>query len=255
MARIFISYSHMDKDFVNSIVDKLNNTHHDVVIDEISFDLGDPINEKIIHSITESEFVLVFLSSNSVNSVWVNQEIYSTLHQELKDKKLKLIPCVIDNCELPKSFNKLKQYERIKLDFKSDFEESIKKLIERLNAERPSVFKNENYFILNIPYPNLEIYMTGELYDWQKNSQLKYFEMLNSYLLFGFKKAPNTFFKHFAICNHDESSEVKDIIQNSGYYAPGFGDIDPETGKRRVWFSVREYPILGKNNNNKWTAE
>lgn len=255
MAKLFVSYSHKDKDFVKSIVDKIDKTHHEVIIDEKNFDIGDPINTEIMNRIAEADFIMVFLSSNSVKSVWVNQEIYNSLYNELKDKELKLIPCVIDNCNLPEAFNKLKQFERIYLDFKTNFEEAIEKLLQRLNAGRTPVFDNETYFVLNIPIPNLEIYMTGELYDWQKNSQLKYVEMLNSYLLFGFKKAPNTFFKHFVICDHEEASEIKDKIQNSGYYVPGFGDIDPETGKRRIWFSVREYPILGKNNNNKWPSD
>ncbi len=255
MAKLFVSYSHKDKDFVNRIVEKIDKDRHKVEIDEKFLDIGDPINTKIRNLIIDVDFVAVILSSNSVGSVWVNQEIYESLYHELKDKKLKLIPCVIDNCDLPEAFTKLKQYARFHLDFKTDFNEAIEKLINRLDTGGTPVFENENYFVLNIPVPNLEIYMTGELYDWQKNSQLKYVEMLNSYLLFGFNKVPNTFFKHFVICDHEESLSIKDKIQNSGYYAPDDGDLDPETGKRRIWFSVRKYPMLGKNNNNKWTSE
>jgi hypothetical protein len=252
MAKIFISYSHQDKGFVQSIMDQINTTHHEIVIDNQDFEIGSPINHTILKSIAEAEFILVFLSSNSVNSNWVLKEIYSSLYCELKDKQTKLIPCIIDDCTLPKNLFKFKQYERINLDFKTNFEDSIQTLKKRLESTNPPIFENENYFVLKIPVSNLEIYMTGELYDWQKNSQLKYVEMIDSYLLFGFNKVPNTFFKHFVICDLDESSEIKDIILNAGYYAPGFGDIDPETGKRRIWFSVREYPIFGKNNNNKW---
>jgi len=57
MAKIFISYSHQDKDFVELIMDQLNTTHHEVVIDNQNFEIGYPINHTILKSIAEAEFI------------------------------------------------------------------------------------------------------------------------------------------------------------------------------------------------------
>jgi TIR domain-containing protein len=254
MAKLYISYSKKDSDEVQKIISRVESeVTHKILIDERFLDIGYPIAHEIQKKIKESDWVVVFLSSNSVNNEWVNMEIYETLYSELSTKKLKLIPCILDECKMPEAFSK--QYNRVLLNFSDNIDQNVNKLNQIINKKNDVVmFENENYLLLNIPIPKLNIYMTGEIWDWQKNSQLRYLEMINSYLLFGFTIVPLTFFKHFVICEHEDATLVKDQITNSGYYVPGFGDIDPETGKRRIWFSIRDYPILGRSNNNQWPA-
>ncbi|MEK0337958.1 MAG: toll/interleukin-1 receptor domain-containing protein, partial [Nitrosopumilus sp.] len=103
MSKIFISYSHKDKQRVQNIVKKIKGAGHDIWTDESRLSISDAISSEIQKNIQNSDYVIVFLSSNSVDSKWVRQEIYEALYQELKNRELKLIPCLIDDCELPKA--------------------------------------------------------------------------------------------------------------------------------------------------------
>ena len=168
MSNIFISYSHKDKNKVQDIVTKINGAGHNVWIDESKLSVSDPISTDIKKNIQNADFVMVFLSLKSVKSIWVKQEIYEALYFELKNKKSKLIPCLIDDCELPIAFTKSKNFNRIYENFTVDEQKSINKVLSIFNSPPRDVFENEYYAILNIPIPGLEIYMPGETYGWGK---------------------------------------------------------------------------------------
>lgn len=258
MAKIFISYSHEDKIKVQNIVSKIKSVGHDVWIDESKLLISDAISLEIQKNIQDSDYVIVFLSSNSVGSKWVCQEIYEALYQELKKKKLKLIPCLIDDCELPKAFTKSKKFNRIYNSFIKDEQKAIQQLITTLNEDSRKLFKDENYAILKIPVPNLEIYLAGETYGWGKNNEMKYFETVDSYLLFGFTIEQYNNFKHFVLCEKKDAQDIKDKLKSLGYIVTGSGDIDDETDKRRIWFKVKpkiefsNHGFIIANDNNQW---
>ena len=85
---------------------KIKDASHDIWIDENQLSISDAISSEIQRNIQNSDYVIVFLSSNSVDSKWIRQEIYEALYQELKYREVKLIPCLIDDCQLPKAFTK-----------------------------------------------------------------------------------------------------------------------------------------------------
>ena len=136
----------------------------------------------------------------------------------------------------------------------------MKELLDTLAKDSRALFKSENYAMLKIPYPNLNIYLTGEIYSkkWGKNEEMKYFETVDSYLLFGFSIELYTNFKHFVLCELKEAKDIRDKLRTLGYIVTGSGDIDDETGKRRIWFKVKEnadfsnYNIVIEEDNNQW---
>jgi len=95
MAKVFVSYSHKDADILDQYLDDMKNRGHRVDIDKSFLKPGDPINTEIKKRIIESDFILVFLSQWSAASKWVKQEVFESLHQELRTKRLNLIPCHI----------------------------------------------------------------------------------------------------------------------------------------------------------------
>ena len=151
MSDIFISYSHGDKNKVQNIVTKIKSAGHNVWIDESKLSISDAISTDIKNNIQKANFVMVFLSFNSVESLWVKQEIYEALYCELKNKKSKLIPCLIDDCKMPIAFTKSKNFKRIYESFIGDEQKSIDKVLLIFNSPPRDVFENEYYAILNIP--------------------------------------------------------------------------------------------------------
>jgi hypothetical protein len=60
------------------------------------------------------------LSKNSVDSAWCRKELNAILTRELDEKKSILIPCVIDDCEIP-----LFVREKLYADFRKDKDEAF----------------------------------------------------------------------------------------------------------------------------------
>ena len=62
---------------------------------------GDSLIENIQKALSESSFLLVVLSINSVNSEWCKKELNAGLMRELDEKKVVIIPVLIDDCKVP----------------------------------------------------------------------------------------------------------------------------------------------------------
>jgi len=79
MAGIFISHSSKDKPFVTKLAMDL--VYRDIAVwfDRWELETGDSLIQKIYNSIDESSYLLVVLSSSSINSKWVEKELTSFL--------------------------------------------------------------------------------------------------------------------------------------------------------------------------------
>ncbi len=256
MAKVFATYSHRDREAVHGIMRRVEEDGHQIELDERFLLAGMVIRTEIQKKVRDAEFVLVFLSPHAVLSNWVSQEMYEVLSEELKSRVLRLIPCLLSDCTRPEAFDRLRRYERVFIDFReNNVEDGTRELLERLKLGKCPVFEGENSLVLNISVPDLEIYMTGEDYGWQKNIQCRYVETLDSYLLFGFLKSPGSFFKHFVICDETDAPRIRDQLTNAGYLVTGVGKKDLETGRRWIWFAITGLKGMlydAPSTNNKW---
>ncbi|HMI95979.1 MAG TPA: toll/interleukin-1 receptor domain-containing protein [Micropepsaceae bacterium] len=98
---IFISYSREDSAFVDRLAKNLVMRRHNIWMDRWEMNVGDSLIDKIQGAITESSAILVILSKRSVASEWCRKELNSGLMRELAEKKVLVLPCVIDDCEIP----------------------------------------------------------------------------------------------------------------------------------------------------------
>jgi hypothetical protein len=127
--KVFLSHSHMDKPIVNKLYDDLRKMNIMSWIDEKEINYGDRIFEKIEDGISTCNIQLVFLSKDSVKSLWVRREYESYLQDEIERKTRFLIPVLIDNVEIP-LFMKTKRY----VDFtnENNYKKSLYELISGL---------------------------------------------------------------------------------------------------------------------------
>lgn len=129
---VFISYSHADSIFANKLENALRTKSIDVWIDSQEILPGDSLIEKIRAGIDNSQYVCALISSNSINSSWVQNELDIAMNQQIENKKVKVLPLVLEeNLTLP-SFLVGKLY----VDFSNSefFENGISQIMRRLNA-------------------------------------------------------------------------------------------------------------------------
>lgn len=252
MGSVFISYAHQDHEPVSRILEGMEKAGHEPRIDKKFLEVGDSISLEIREQIRSADFVVVCLSEHSARSTWVRHEILETLHRELQEKKVRLLPCLLEKCRLPDVFTRMKKYGRVYEDFTSGFDAAVSRLISRLDRGQSKTFESEQYLKLDLDVPDLEVYLTGEPWDWQTNPWLRYEEMVDGYLLYGFRIEPLTYFKHFILCDEPEASKVRGCLQSAGFNVIGTGDKDPITRKRRLWFTIPDFPVEGQPPNNRW---
>ena len=122
--KVFISYSHADRTFVERLAHKLVQNRILVWWDEWEIKVGDSLLQKIESGITSTSYLIVVLSSTSVVSAWVQEELRAALTRQLHEKKTIALPVLLDNCETP-LFLRDKRYA----DFREDFDSGFKNLI------------------------------------------------------------------------------------------------------------------------------
>lgn len=102
MAKIFISYSSKDLKFATQLRADLNALGHQVWMDEWNILVGESVPKKINEGLSECDYVAVILSRSSVASRWVETEWQSKYWDEIKEGEVKVLPLLLEKCELPK---------------------------------------------------------------------------------------------------------------------------------------------------------
>lgn len=131
MSSVFISYSHNDKLFTRKLALDLRDAGHTVWIDETNISVGDSIVEKLSDAIKNVDYIIAIISSVSVNSPWVKKELELASNRELNEKRVVLLPVLLNNVQLP-GFLLGKSY----LDFsdKNNYQENFSKLLKKLET-------------------------------------------------------------------------------------------------------------------------
>jgi hypothetical protein len=101
MSSIFLSHSSRDKRFARRLARDLQAHGVRVWIDEAEMLVGDSLVKKLEEAIREMEYLGVLLSPNSVNSEWVQREVEIALNQEIRGKRVKVLPILYKECEVP----------------------------------------------------------------------------------------------------------------------------------------------------------
>lgn len=142
---VFISYSHKDNEFVANLAAHLVKHNTRVWVDKWQLTVGDSIIEKIQGAIQESSALLVVLSKASVQSNWCKKEINAGLMRELKEKKVIVLPVLLEDCDLPIFLE-----EKMYADFRRNFDIGLSDVLE-------GIAKVTNASQSRIEYPNFHV--------------------------------------------------------------------------------------------------
>ena len=134
-AKIFVSHSSIDKDFVRGLCVDLAARGHQPWLDEWEILAGESITERVGTGIEDADFMIVVLSEASVESRWVEQEWQAKHWSEVTERHVKVIPVLKNACEIPVLL-RTKKYVDLRDDKYSQGLETLLKSIGGLLAKR-----------------------------------------------------------------------------------------------------------------------
>lgn len=148
--KVFISHASEDKDrFVIPFATCLRENGVDAWVDQWEMAPGDSLVDKIFEEgLKNAQAIVIVLSSNSVNKPWVREELNAGVVNKIT-RKTKIIPVVIDECEVPESLRST-LWERIS-DL-SNYESSFRKILSAIYgiSEKPKLGEPPRHVQLQI---------------------------------------------------------------------------------------------------------
>lgn len=121
--KVFLSHSSVDKPFVREFDNTLRAFGIETFLDEKDIALGQDIVQRIYNEIERADYLAYFISNNSINSEWVNEELSVAKMQEKKQKGIFILPILIDKLtKIPTSISskRFADFSNRTIDVKAD---------------------------------------------------------------------------------------------------------------------------------------
>lgn len=126
---IFISYSRENAEFASRLATELVKRNTYIWLDKWELKIGDSLIERIQQAITDTDALLVIMSKASVSSPWCKKELSAALTRELAEKKVLVLPILIEDCEIP-----LFLKDKVYADFRKDFSLGLRDVLDGVAA-------------------------------------------------------------------------------------------------------------------------
>lgn len=143
--KVFISYASEDKErFVRDFDTNLRSKGIDTWIYERETYPGDSLVDKILgEGIKNAQAVIVVLSKYSVDKPWVQEELNTSVVKRIQEK-IKLIPVVIDDCQVPACLQSI-VWVRIKNleNYEAEFDRIVKSIFNQ--RDKPPIGRPPRY--------------------------------------------------------------------------------------------------------------
>ncbi|OLE53678.1 MAG: hypothetical protein AUG51_12520 [Acidobacteria bacterium 13_1_20CM_3_53_8] len=129
--KVFVSYSSVDRSFARKLSKSLHSRGLRVWYDEWEIIVGDSITQKIEEGIISSSFLVIILSTASVSSPWVREELDAALMRQITDRKVQVLPVLKEACEIPPLLRS-KKYA----DFTKKYKLGLDNLVQSINTKQ-----------------------------------------------------------------------------------------------------------------------
>jgi hypothetical protein len=143
--RVFVSHSSKDKPFVRRLTDDLKAHNLDVWFDEQELGVGDSIVQGVSAGLKDTDYFVLAISENSLQSKWVQQEFNAAMMSELSGKGVVVLPIRIDDAPIPPLLT-----DRIYADFRNDYDKGLSALL--------AVFAQETTTVAESPETNVRTF-------------------------------------------------------------------------------------------------
>ena len=209
--KAFISHASEDKErFVLGFATKLREKGIDAWLDRWEIKPGDSLVEKIFEEgIKNANAFLVVLSFNSISKPWVREELDSGVVRKI-EKSCRLIPILIDDCEVPQA---LKHLKWVRIRNLNNYTDELSEIVSAIfgTSDRPPI---------GAPPAHSTTTVVDYLPDLTKADNLVFGVLCRHYL--------ETSEKHIGTSevyddlkalelSHDELTESLEILESRGY--------------------------------------
>lgn len=117
--KVFVSYSSHNVELARKLTDELMRNGIDVWFDEWEILAGQSIVDTVYQGIRESDFLVLIMTKQSVESRWVRAELNQARKREIELGGTIVLPLMFEKCEVPECLRDKKYLEF--LDFKQGF--------------------------------------------------------------------------------------------------------------------------------------
>lgn len=146
MVTVFLSHSSKDKPFVRELADFLGNDGQiKVWLDEREIAPGENIVGEIAEGL-DSDFILLILSPDSVDSNWVKEEWTDAFWEQTNDRKTKLLGVLYRDCKIPRLLRNKKYF-----DLRKNQPEGFREIRTFLLTQQPAPPVRVNYLPVKPP--------------------------------------------------------------------------------------------------------
>lgn len=143
--KVFVSHASDDKErFVINFATKLREKGIDAWLDKWEMLPGDSLIDKIFEEgIKKAKAVIVVLSKFSVNKPWIREELNASMVQKINGLS-KIIPVVIDDCEIPVA---LQSTLWIKIEDLNNYDGELSKILSSIygHIDKPAIGNPPSY--------------------------------------------------------------------------------------------------------------
>lgn len=127
--KVFISYSHTDREFAERLANALHEAGEEVWWDKWEITAGDSLIKRIFtEGLAEAKAFVVVLSPQSVNSKWVREELDVATVQRIEGVT-RVIPVLKEPTEIPTSLRSL-----MWVDMQNDFDAGVIRILNALHG-------------------------------------------------------------------------------------------------------------------------
>lgn len=132
---VFLSYARADAEQVRRLAENLHNAGLDVFFDEWEIGPGDVLVHRLDHGLLNSRNGALCVTPTALSRPWVLEE-YASLMTRAVDRKLRFIPVLLADAEIPPLLA-----NRVWVDFRTadgpEYERKVRDLVAALKGERP----------------------------------------------------------------------------------------------------------------------
>lgn len=150
IGKVFISHSSKDKNFVDRFISDLTAHGIPVWYDKLDIKIGDSVPGKINIGLSEAKYFLIVLSPDSIDSLWVQEELNAALMRQIVSNGTFVIPILIRDCAIPP----LLAHRRY-ADFCSSYEDGLAEVLAIWDKDADAIEKIGNQHLF--PWPNIEV--------------------------------------------------------------------------------------------------
>lgn len=124
---VFISYSQKDWERVSLFASLMAKNGFDIWMDVKRISLGESIISAVASALNQADVYMLFISNNSNKSSWVSEELNIALTKSIENKKPRIIPVLLDDCNIPITLT-----GRLYLDARKSIQDALKQLCNNL---------------------------------------------------------------------------------------------------------------------------